>query len=75
MKRVAVKEPSPLRGEGRVRGLGLSVQSQPQSPLTMSRHAMPPAWLRASGGRPHVLILSPRGRGGTPVRRRYGSAS
>jgi phage terminase large subunit-like protein len=24
---------------------------------TMSRHAMPPAWLRTSGGRPHLLMI------------------
>jgi hypothetical protein len=24
--------------------------------MVMSRHAMPPAWLRMSGGHPHLLI-------------------
>jgi hypothetical protein len=32
-------------------------------PHPMSRPAMPPAWLRMSGGHPHLLILPIKGRG------------
>ena len=28
----------------------------PTAPM-MSRHAMPPAWLRMSGGHPHLLMI------------------